>query len=403
MKKSFDAFEQLNLLKSGTEEVINDAELLNKLNQNRPLNIKLGCDPSAPDLHLGHSVLLNKLKQFQDLGHHVQFLIGDFTAMIGDPTGKNVTRKILTRAEVLNNAKTYQEQVFMILDPDKTELMFNSHWMDQVDAAKMLELASTYTVARMLERDDFATRYQENRPIAIHEFLYPLMQGYDSVKMKSDVELGGTDQKFNLLVGRELQRHYQQAPQVVMTLPLIEGLDGVQKMSKSLNNYIGLTDSAIEMFGKLMSISDVLMWRYLRILMVFPADEILQKEQAVAAGLNPKEVKMDMASALVARFHSQSDAAHAREEFIARFKDGAMPEHIPEVSLASAADGKLGIAYALKDAGLVSSTSDAIRQVQAGAVRVNNERITDKNFALPKEKTYICQVGKRRWAKITIT
>jgi len=346
--------------------------------------------------------LLNKLKQFQDLGHHVQFLIGDFTAMIGDPSGKSATRKILTREQVLENAETYKQQAFMILDRDKTELMFNSTWMDNVDAVKMIELASTVTVARMLERDDFSKRYKANKPIAIHEFLYPLIQGYDSVEMKSDLELGGTDQKFNLLVGRDLQRHFEQPPQCIMTLPIIEGLDGVQKMSKSLNNYIGLTESPNEMFGKLMSVSDELMWRYIRVLMVFPVAEIEVKVKAVDGGLNPRDVKLEMGAALVARFHGAEVGQHARDEFIARFQQGAMPEDMPAMNVQSTTDEGIGIAHALKAVNLVPSTSDAFRQIRANAVRIDSERITDKNFQLMKGQTYICQVGKRRWAKITV-
>lgn len=402
MNKPMEALEQVEQLKLGIEEMISDAELLEKLRKNKPLKVKLGCDPSAPDLHLGHSVILNKLRQFQELGHHVQFLIGDFTAMIGDPTGKSATRKILTREEVLANAETYTEQVFMILDRDKTELMFNSTWMNDVDAAKMIEIASTYTVARMLERDDFEKRYQSKQPISIHEFLYPLMQGYDSVAMQSDVELGGTDQKFNLLVGRELQRHYQQPAQVIITMPIIEGLDGVQKMSKSLNNYIGLTETPNDKFGKLMSVSDELMWKYMRVLMLFTPEEIKQKQQAVAEGMNPRDVKFEMAMAVIARFHDQQAATHARDEFIARFKQGAIPEDINEVTLLADEDGGLGLAHALKEAGLVESTSDAFRQMKSNAVRVDGERITERSFRLAQGKTFICQVGKRRWAKINV-
>lgn len=402
MSESTVAFAQLEQLKLGIEEIISDEALLEKLRQNRPLNVKLGCDPSAPDLHLGHSVLLNKLKQFQDLGHNVQFLIGDFTAMIGDPTGKNATRKILTREEVLANAETYQQQVFKILDPDKTSLMYNSTWMQDVDAAKMIEIASTFTVARMLERDDFSKRYKSEQPISIHEFLYPLMQGYDSVAMKADVELGGTDQKFNLLVGRDLQRHYGQPAQVIMTLPIIEGLDGVQKMSKSLNNYIGLTDTANDMFGKFMSVSDELMWKYMRVLMVFTPEEIAQKQKAVEEGANPRDIKFDMAIELISRFHDRADAIAARDEFIRRFQQGMKPEDIPEFTVNCTEGDTIGVAHALKDIDLVSSTSDAFRQMKAGAVKIDGERVTEKNAQLMKGQAVTIQVGKRRWAKITV-
>jgi len=401
-KPSSEAFDTLNVLKQGVEEMIPEAELLDKLKENRPLRVKLGFDPSAPDLHLGHSVILNKLRQFQDLDHHVMFLIGDFTAMIGDPSGKSITRPALTREQVLENAKTYQDQVFLVLDPDKTEIVFNSQWTDLLTATDMIKLASTYTVARMMERDDFANRYAQQKPISIHEFIYPLLQGYDSVAMKADIELGGTDQKFNLLMAREIQKHYNQTPEVIITLPIIEGLDGVKKMSKSLDNYIGLTESPEQMFGKLMSVSDELMWRYCRILMVYTPEEIEKKQQATAAGLNPRDIKLDMAKHLVARFHDNQASIHAQEQFIRRFQKGMMPEDMPEMTIPAGNTGEIEIGTVLKQIGLTSSTSEALRHVGQGAVRIDSERITDKKFHLIKGNTYICQVGKRRFAKVTV-
>jgi len=393
--------EALQLIRRGAEEILIESELKTKLERGKPLRVKAGFDPTAPDLHLGHTVLINKLRQFQDLGHEVMFLIGDFTGMIGDPTGKSTTRPPLTRDDVIENAKTYEQQIFKILDPEKTLVMFNSSWMGEMNAADLIQLAAKHTVARMLERDDFHKRYTSGQPIAIHEFLYPLIQGYDSVAMKADVELGGTDQKFNLLVGRELQKHFGQEPQVVLTMPILEGLDGVQKMSKSLNNYIGIADPADEMFGKLMSISDELMWRYFELLSFRPLDEIEQFKKDIAAGTNPRDIKFLLGEELVARFHSQTDASKARQNFIARFQKGAMPDEMPEVEL-HAPGGKLAIANLLKDAGLSKSTSEAMRSIQQGAVRIDGERIEDKGLEIDTGSCHVFQVGKRRFAKVVI-
>jgi tyrosyl-tRNA synthetase len=369
----------LELLKRGTEEILLEAQLVKKLAEGRPLRIKVGFDPTAPDLHLGHTVLINKLKKFQDLGHEILFLIGDFTGMIGDPTGKNATRKALTKEQVIENAKSYQEQVFKILDPEKTKVVFNSEWMDKMTPAEFVQLTAKHTVARMLERDDFSKRYKSGQSIAIHEFLYPLIQGYDSVAMKSDLELGGTDQKFNLLVGRQLQEAYGQVPQVVMTMPILEGLDGVQKMSKSLNNYIGISDAPNEMFGKIMSISDDLMWRYFELLSFRPMDEVNAWHQECKDGANPRNYKVKLAQEIIARFHDQAAAVKALEDFEAQFKRGAIPDDINEVEL-TAIDNGYAIALLLKDAGLTSGTSDSNRMIKQGAVKIDGEKISDNKL-----------------------
>ncbi len=393
--------EALAIIKHGADELLIEAELVEKLKTGRPLRVKAGFDPTAPDLHLGHTVLINKLRQFQDLGHEVMFLIGDFTGMIGDPTGKNVTRKPLTRDEVIDNARTYESQIFKILDPEKTLVMFNSSWLGQMDAAGLIQLAAKYTVARMLERDDFARRYHNGQPIAIHEFLYPLIQGYDSVAMRADVELGGTDQKFNLLVGRELQKHYGQPPQVVLTMPILEGLDGVQKMSKSLGNYIGINEPPNEMFGKLMSISDTLMWRYIELLSFRPLAAIRQWRREVEEGRNPRDIKVEFALEIVTRFHGAAAAQAAREDFEARFSRGALPAQMPEVSLDAPPQG-LPIAQLLKQAGLVASTSEALRQIAGGAVRLDGQRVEDKGLVVAAGREVVAQVGKRRFARVTL-
>ena len=394
--------EALDLIKRGTDEILIESELLEKLKTGRTLRIKAGFDPTAPDLHLGHTVLINKLRQFQDFGHEVLFLIGDFTGMIGDPTGKSATRPPLTRDEVIENARTYEQQIFKILDPEKTLVMFNSSWMNEMTSAELIELAAKHTVARMLERDDFSKRYQSGQSISIHEFLYPLIQGYDSVAMKADVELGGTDQKFNLLVGRELQRHYGQPQQTVITMPILEGLDGVQKMSKSLNNYIGISETPDEMFGKLMSISDDLMWRYFELLSFRPMSEIESFKQEIAKGKNPRDVKFLLGEELVARFHDEAAANQARENFIARFQKGDIPDDMPEATL-SAPDGMLPIANVLKNAGLTSSTSEAMRMIRQGAVKIDGEKVADPKLEITTGGTHIYQVGKRRFARITIS
>lgn len=394
--------ETLQVIKRGAQEILVEDELVQKLQRGKPLRVKAGFDPTAPDLHLGHTVLLNKLRQFQDLGHEAVFLIGDFTGMIGDPTGRNVTRKPLTREEVIENARTYEQQIFKILDPEKTLVMFNSSWMGEMRAAGMIELAAKYTVARMLERDDFQKRYSSGQPIAIHEFLYPLIQGYDSVAMQADVELGGTDQKFNLLVGRELQKAYGQEPQVVLTMPILEGLDGVQKMSKSLGNYVGIHEPPDDMFGKLMSISDELMWRYLDLLSFESQETIAGWKRQVSEGLNPRDVKYRLAEEIVARFHDRTAAERARENFIARFRQGALPEDLPEIRL-SAQDGRLPIANLLKEAGLTSSTSEALRLIRQGAVRIDGVRIEDRALEIRSGTSHVVQVGKRRVAKVSVT
>ena len=388
-------------IRRGADEILVEAELVERLKSGRPLRIKAGFDPTAPDLHLGHTVLINKLRQFQDLGHEVLFLIGDFTGMIGDPTGKNVTRKPLTRDDVLANAATYEHQIYKILDPERTTVMFNSQWMGEMNAADLVQVAAKHTVARMLERDDFNKRYAAKQPIAIHEFLYPLIQGYDSVAMKADVELGGTDQKFNLLVGRELQKHYGQKPQVILTMPILEGLDGVQKMSKSLNNYIGINEKPDDMFGKLMSISDELMWRYFELLSFRPLGEIEQLRVDINEGANPRDVKFQLGQEIVARFHDKAAAESAQANFIARFQKGAMPDEMPELTV-SGEGGEVGIASLLKEAGLVGSTSEAFSMIKQGAVRVEGERISDKGMVVKSGNTHVFQVGKRRFARVTV-
>ncbi len=393
--------EQLALIKRGADEILVEQELVDKLRQGRPLRVKAGFDPTAPDLHLGHTVLINKLRQFQELGHEVLFLIGDFTGMIGDPTGKSATRPPLTEDEVQQNAKTYQEQIFKILDKDKTKVMFNSEWMGKMSSADMIKLAASATVARMLERDDFSKRYKSGQSIAIHEFLYPLIQGYDSVAMQADVELGGTDQKFNLLMGRQLQEQAGQKPQVVLTMPILEGLDGVQKMSKSLNNYIGINDAPKDMFGKIMSISDDLMWRYFELLSFRPMDEIEAFKQDIANGKNPRDVKFLLAEEIIERFHSREDAVAAREGFIAQFAKNKIPDDIPELSFTTDDEG-YPIANLLKDAGLCASTSEAMRMIQQGAVKIDGEKVTDKSTRIQTGTEGVFQVGKRKFARIAV-
>jgi len=392
--------ESMELIRRGADEILLEESLVKKLQKGVPLRVKAGFDPTAPDLHLGHTVLINKLRQFQELGHEVQFLIGDFTAMIGDPTGKSATRPPLTRDEILENAKTYEHQVFKILDPEKTTVLFNSSWMGGMSAADMIQLAAKHTVARMLERDDFNKRYKGGQSISIHEFLYPLVQGYDSVAMRADVELGGTDQKFNLLVGRQLQETYGQEPQVALTMPILEGLDGVQKMSKSLGNYIGITDAPDDMFGKLMSISDELMWRYFELLSFRPMSEIEALQRQVAEGANPRDVKVQLAEELVGRFHDPAAATRAHENFVARFRKGAMPDDMPEKEL-PAGDG-MQIANLLKEAGLVASTSEALRMLKQGAVKINGEKVEDRELTFKAGESNIYQVGKRRFARVTL-
>ena len=393
--------DSLALIKRGADELLIESELVERLKSGRPLRIKAGFDPTAPDLHLGHTVLINKLKHFQDLGHHVMFLIGDFTGMIGDPSGKNAARPPLSREQVLQNAETYQQQVFKILDPDKTEICFNSTWIEPLGAAGMIKLAALHTVARMLERDDFAKRYRGNQPIAIHEFLYPLCQGYDSVAMKADVELGGTDQKFNLLVGRELQKHYGQAPQCVLMMPLLEGLDGVNKMSKSLGNYVGINEPPREIFGKLMSVSDELMWRYYDLLSFRSLEEVAAFKRDIAGGRNPRDVKVLLAQEMVARFHGKDAAEDALADFEARFSQGAIPDDIPEVLLDSL-NGMLSVAQVLKQSGLTASTSEALRMVGQGGVKVDGAKIDDKNLEFPASSDFVVQVGKRKFARVKI-
>tara|TARA_R110002049_G_scaffold31896_4_gene107137 strand:+ start:3508 stop:4707 length:1200 start_codon:yes stop_codon:yes gene_type:complete len=392
--------ESLAIIRRGAQEILVESELIEKLETGRPLRIKAGFDPTAPDLHLGHTVLLNKLKQFQDLGHEILFLIGDFTGMIGDPTGKNVTRKPLTPEQVKENAKSYQEQVFKILDPEKTTVVFNSHWMDKLTSADMIRLASNHTVARMLERDDFDKRYKGGQPIAIHEFLYPLIQGYDSVELNADVELGGTDQKFNLLMGRELQKAYGKPQQSILTMPILEGLDGVQKMSKSLGNYIGINDSPKDIFGKLMSISDDLMWRYIDLLSFRSIENIQQWRKDVDEGRNPIEIKKDFAQEIVARFHSIEEGQQARDGFDNQFKKGEIPDDIEEITLDVGVEG-MPIANVLKEAGLTTSTSEAFRMIKQGAVKIDGEKVEDKSLVITSGFEAIFQVGKRKFARIT--
>lgn len=393
--------EALQVIKRGCDELLVEQELVEKLATGKSLRVKAGFDPTAPDLHLGHTVLLNKLRQFQELGHEAMFLIGDFTGMIGDPTGKNATRKPLTRDDVIENARTYEQQIFKILDPEKTLVMFNSSWMAEMSASDLIGLAAKHTVARMLERDDFHKRYSSNQSISIHEFLYPLIQGYDSVAMKADVELGGTDQKFNLLVGRELQKHYGQPPQVVLTMPILEGLDGVQKMSKSLGNYIGIHEPPNEMFGKLLSVSDDLMWRYIELLSFQPLTQVAKWKMETEEGRNPRDIKVLFAQEIVTRFHSRAAAEVALADFEARFRQGAMPDEMPEVTLIGGADG-LPISQALKQAGLSASTSDALRMIDQGGVKLDGEKLSDKALKLKTGEIVVAQVGKRKFARITV-
>jgi tyrosyl-tRNA synthetase len=393
--------EALALIRRGAHEILVEEELVAKLKEGRPLRIKAGFDPTAPDLHLGHTVLINKLRQFQELGHEVMFLIGDFTAMIGDPTGKSATRPPLTRDDVIENAKTYEHQIFKILDPEKTTVLFNSSWMGEMSAAELIQLASRHTVARMLERDDFDKRYKGGQSIAVHEFLYPLVQGYDSVAMKADVELGGTDQKFNLLVGRQLQESFGQKPQCILTMPILEGLDGVQKMSKSLNNYIGINDVPDEMFGKVMSISDDLMWRYFELLSFRPMDEIEGFKHQIDEGANPRDIKFMLAEELITRFHDAAAAKKAQESFIARFQKGAIPDEMPELTI-TASDGTILLANLLREAKLVASTSEAMRMIGQGAVRIDGERVEDKKLVIAPGGSQVYQVGKRKFARISV-
>jgi tyrosyl-tRNA synthetase len=393
--------EILRVVKRGSDELLVENELKEKLAKGRPLRVKAGFDPTAPDLHLGHTVLLNKMRQLQDLGHHALFLIGDFTGMIGDPTGKSATRPPLTREQVKENARSYTDQVFKILKPEQTEVVFNSTWMDPMNAADMIKLAATHTVARMLERDDFEKRYKGNQPIALHEFLYPLIQGYDSVVLKADLELGGTDQKFNLLMGRELQRHYLQPHQCILTMPLLEGLDGVNKMSKSLGNYVGITEAPEQIFGKLMSVSDDLMWRYMELLSFESLETMATWKKEVAEGRNPRDIKVAFAQEIVSRFHSKADAERALADFEARFRQGAMPDEMPEFTLPAEAGG-LPIVQALKQAGLTASTSEAIRMIGQGGVKANGEKVSDKGLVLAKGETVVLQVGKRKFARVTV-
>jgi tyrosyl-tRNA synthetase len=393
--------EALDRIKRGAEELILEEDLVRKLNTGRRLRIKLGLDPTAPDLHIGHTVVINKLRHFQDLGHQVQFLIGDFTGMIGDPTGKNQTRPPLSREQILENAKSYRAQMAKILDAEKTQVLFNSEWSDKLGAEGMIRLAARYTLARLLERDDFSKRYKSGQPIAVHELLYPLMQGYDSVAMKADVELGGTDQKFNLLVGRELQRDFGQEPQVILTTPLLEGLDGKEKMSKSLGNYVGISEPPAEIFGKLMSVSDELMWRYAELLSFEPMATVRAWRDEVKAGRNPREIKALFAKEIVARFHGAPAAARAEEEFESRFRHGQAPESMPEVTL-HAPEGGMAVTQVLKQAGLVPSVTEAQRVIEQGGVRLDGERLADKALKLARGKTVVAQVGKRKFARITL-
>lgn len=394
--------QDLALLQRGSDEIIKLEELKSRIAKGKPLRVKAGFDPTAPDLHVGHTVLINKMRQYQDQGHQVIFLIGDFTGMIGDPTGKSSTRPPLTREAVAENAQTYRDQIFKILDPERTEVRFNSEWFNELGADGMIKLAAQHTVARMLERDDFNKRFKSEQPIAIHEFLYPLVQGYDSVALRADVELGGTDQKFNLLVGRQLQQHEGQAPQIVQTMPLLEGLDGVQKMSKSLGNYIGIEDKPEEMFGKVMSISDDLMWRYFDLLSFRPNADIAAFKQAISDGQNPRDIKFELGMELVARFHDQTAAEAAKQAFIDRFAKGAMPEDMPEVTVSGQGDGGLPLPFVLKQAGLCQSVSDARRMVQQGAVKIDGESASDPRALISDGTQAVMQVGKRRFARVTV-
>ena len=397
---NIDINQQLAIIKRGADELLIEAELVEKLKKSVPLRIKAGFDPTAPDLHLGHTVLINKLRQFQELGHHVLFLIGDFTGMIGDPTGKSTTRPPLTADQVAENAKSYTAQIFKILKPEQTEVVFNSKWLNELGAAGMLKLAASHTVARMLERDDFSKRYKSNQPIAIHEFLYPLLQGYDSVALKADVELGGTDQKFNLLMGRELQKQAGMSQQCVLTMPLLEGLDGVNKMSKSLGNYIGIAEAPEVIFAKIMSISDELMWRYIELLSFESLETVAKWKADVAAGSNPRDIKIGFAQEIVARFHSQADAEKALADFQTRAK-GGIPDDVPELSIEIESES-IGIAQLLKLAGLVESTSEAYRAIEQGGVKLDSEKVSDKNLQLNKGVTVVAQVGKRKFANVTV-
>ncbi len=393
--------QQIEIIRRGSDELLREPELREKLATGRPLRVKAGFDPTAPDLHLGHTVLINKLRQFQELGHHVLFLIGDFTGMIGDPTGKNATRPPLTREAVASNAETYTEQVFRILDRKRTEVVFNSTWMDRMSAVDMIKLAASHTVARMLERDDFSKRYRGNQPIAIHEFLYPLVQGYDSVALKADIELGGTDQKFNLLMGRELQKNHGQSPQCILTMPLLEGLDGVNKMSKSLGNYVGIQESPTEIFGKLMSVSDALMWRYIELLSFQSLEAVRLWRAEVSAGRNPRDIKVEFAQEIVGRFHGADAARAALADFDARFRQHEIPEDVAEVKIMGETAG-LAIAVALKQAGLTASTSDALRMLAQGGVKMDGEKISDKALKLARGTSVVLQVGKRKFARVTV-
>lgn len=393
--------ETLKIIRRGTEEILLEEDLLEKLKTGKPLRVKAGFDPTAPDLHLGHTVLLNKMRQLQDLGHEILFLIGDFTGMIGDPSGKNETRPPLNREQVMENAATYRKQVFKVLDPNKTQIMFNSEWMDKLSSVELIKLAATHTVARMLERDDFHKRYHSGQAIAIHEFLYPLIQGYDSVAMRADIELGGTDQKFNLLMGRELQKHFGQKPQTVITLPLLPGLDGIKKMSKSLGNYIGIDETPTEIFGKVMSLSDETMWLYFELISFKSLAEIQKLRDAAADGMNPRDIKFLLGEELVQRFHDREQAIRAREEFVSRFREGIIPEDMPEIELTVDEKG-LAISHVIKQAGLTPSTSEATRMIQQGAVRLDGEKIMERELVLKAGQTVVLQVGKRRFARVSL-
>ena len=397
-----DIQQQLNIIKKGVEELLLEDELIEKLKQQRPLRVKAGFDPTAPDLHLGHTVLLTKMRQLQDLGHHIMFLIGDFTGMIGDPTGKNATRPPLTVEQIQINAETYTKQVFKILDPLKTEICFNSKWLSELGAAGMLKLAASQTVARMLERDDFSKRFKNNQSISIHEFMYPLLQGYDSVAMKADIELGGTDQKFNLLMGRELQKQHEQKTQVVLMMPLLEGLDGVNKMSKSLGNYIGIAEPATEIFGKIMSVSDDLMWRYFDLVSLKTSAEINEYKLAVQNGENPRNIKVKLAMEIVERFHNEDEAIKALADFETKFKRNEIPEDLPEQIL-EISTSSIALGLLLKQAGLVTSSSEGVRMIEQGGVKINGEKILDKNQQLNKGESFVVQVGKRKFAKLVLS
>ncbi len=398
MNSEKDAMDQF---RRGCDEILLETELQVKLARGKPLRIKAGFDPTAPDLHIGHTVLINKMRQFQEQGHHIMFLIGDFTGMIGDPSGKSATRPALTPEQISQNAESYEKQVFKILDPDTTEICFNSSWHGPRSSADMIRLASRHTVARMLERDDFAKRYRNKQPISIHEFLYPLVQGWDSVEMKADVELGGTDQKFNLLVGRELMKAEGMEPQVILTMPILEGLDGVQKMSKSLGNYIGIEDTPKDMFGKIMSVSDVLMWRYFELLSFRPMSEIEQFQRDIEAGANPRDIKFLLAEEIIARFHNASSAEAAKQDFITRFARGALPDDMPEIEIELDQD-TIGIAALLKQAGLTDGTSDSFRMIKQGAVKLDGEKVSDRGLELTRGSVVVAQVGKRKFKRITL-